>query len=132
NDPPPFPYEGIQRAVQMVLSSASVSAYEPVVRGPVYLSAIQVQQPFPPRISSGVPDLLEAVGEFTQVLDDDPWGAEATILASECLVRLGDYGLAALALNALVDRQPDNFDAHRYLAAIYFDVNATTPLAPQL
>ena len=36
------------------------------------------------------------------------WGAEATVLASECLVRLKDYRSAALALNALVDRQPDN------------------------
>ena len=34
NDPPPFPYEGIQRAAQTILSSVSVPAYLPVLRGP--------------------------------------------------------------------------------------------------
>ena len=132
NDPPPFPYEGIQRAAQTILSSVSVPAYLPVLRGPAWLSAIQVQKPFPQPISSGVDDLLEAMGEFTQVLDDDPWAAQATVLASECLVRLGDYRSAELALATLVDRQPDNLDAHRYLAAIYWEVNATTQATPHL
>ena len=53
NDPPPFPYEGIQRAAQTILSSVSVPAYLPVLRGPAWLSAIQVQKPFPQPISSG-------------------------------------------------------------------------------
>jgi len=65
-------------------------------------------------------------------LDGDPWAAQATLLASECLVRLGDNRTAELALATLVTRQPDNLDAHRYLAAIYVDVNAKSLAIPQL
>jgi tetratricopeptide (TPR) repeat protein len=129
--PPPFPYEGIQRASQMVLSGTGIPAYPHTLRALVWLTAVQVQQPFPQR-TLGVGKLLEALAEFTQVLDDDPWAAEATVLASECLVRLGDYRSAKLALATLINRQPDNFDAHRYLAAIYIDVNATTLAIPHL
>jgi tetratricopeptide (TPR) repeat protein len=131
NAPPPFPYEGMQRAAQMVLSSAGITAYPSVLHGPGWLAGIQVQQPFRRQIP-GVGNLLEALAEFTQVLDNDPWAAKATVLASECLVRLGDYRTAELALTTLVERQPDNLDAHRYLAAIYVDVNARTAAAPHL
>jgi tetratricopeptide (TPR) repeat protein len=129
--PLPFPYEGMQRAAQMVSSSAGVTAYPPALRGLGWLSAVQVQQPFPRHIP-GVEELLEALAEFTQVLDDDPWAAEATTLASECLVRLGDYRSAELALATQVVRLPDNLDAHRWLAAVYVEVNATTPAAAHL
>jgi tetratricopeptide (TPR) repeat protein len=95
------------------------------------LAAVQVQQPFPQPIP-GVENLLKALAEFTQIVDDDPWAAEATLLASECLVRLGDYRSAQLALTLLVDRQPDNLDAHRYLAAIFIDVNANRVALPHL
>src|SRR5437016_4943283 len=82
NAPPPFPYEGIQRAAQMVLSSAGITAYPSTLRGPGWLAAIQVQRPFPRQIP-GVGNLLDALAEFTQVLDNDPWAAKATVLASE-------------------------------------------------
>jgi len=127
--PPPFPYEGMQRAAQIVSSGAGLSAYPPALRGLGWLAL--VQQPLERQIA-GVEQLLDALGEFTQVLDDDPWAAEATVLASECLIRLGDYRSAELALSTLVGRQPDNLDAHRYLATIYVDVNATAPSAPHL
>jgi tetratricopeptide (TPR) repeat protein len=127
----PFPYEGMQLATQIVLSGAELPAYPPALRGPGWLAAIQVQQPFPRHIP-GIEDLLEALGEFTQVLDNDPWAVQATVLGAECLVRLGDYRSALLALATVVYRQPDNLDAHRYLAAIYMDVNAATPLARHL
>jgi tetratricopeptide (TPR) repeat protein len=96
-----------------------------------WLAAVQVQHPFPRRIP-GVGYLLQALGEFTQVLDDDPGATEATVLACECLLRLGDYRSAEMALTLLVDRQPDNSEAHRYLAAIYVDVNATNLALPHL
>jgi len=129
--PAPFPWEGMQRAAQMVLSGAGAATDPPLLRAPGWLAVIQVQQPFARQIP-GVGRLLEALAEFTQVLDDDPWAAEATVLASECLVRLGDYRSAQLALTTLLARQPDNLDAHRYLAAIYLEVNATNPAAPHL
>jgi tetratricopeptide (TPR) repeat protein len=126
-----FPYEGVQRTGQMVLSAAGLAVYPPALRGLGWLAAIQVQQPFEQQIF-GVEQLLDALGEFTQVLDNDPWGAEATVLAAECLARLGDYPSAQLALNSLVDRQPDNLEAHRWLTAIYIEVNATTLAANHL
>jgi tetratricopeptide (TPR) repeat protein len=129
--PPPFPYEGMQRAAQMVLGGAALNGCPWALRGPGWLAAVQVQQPFPRHIP-GVEDLLDAFEEFSQVLDDDPWAAEATVWGAECLVRLGDYRSAEHALATVVYRQPDNLDAHRYLAAIYVDVNATALALPQL
>jgi tetratricopeptide (TPR) repeat protein len=129
--PLPFPYEGMQRAAQIVLTSAGLSAYPPVLRGPAWLGRIQVQKSFRRQVV-GVEDLLDALSEFTQVFDNDPWAAEATVLASECLVRLGDYRSAEQALITLVARQPDDLEARRWLAAIYIDVNARIPAAKQL
>jgi tetratricopeptide (TPR) repeat protein len=129
--PLPFPYEGMQRASQMVLSGAGLGGYPTSLRGLGWLAFIQVQQTFPRQIS-GADDLLDALEEFTQVMDNDPWAAEATVLASECLVRLGDSRSAELALLTLVNRQPDNLDAHRWLAAIYVDLNAGVPAAAHL
>jgi tetratricopeptide (TPR) repeat protein len=129
--PPPFPYEGMQKASHMVLSAGGLSVYPPMLRGPEWLALVQIQKRFRREIS-GVEELLDALGEFTEVLDGDPWAAEATVLASECLVRLGDRQSAEMALSSLVERQPDNLDAHRWLAAIYVDVNATTLAVPHL
>jgi tetratricopeptide (TPR) repeat protein len=129
--PLPFPYEGIQRAGQLVLSGASLGVYPPALRGLAWQEHILVQKAFPRQIT-GVDNLLSALSEFTQVLDDDPWAAEATVLASECLARLGDYRSAEQAITTLVNRQPDNLEAQRWLAAIYMDVNARIPAAAHL
>jgi len=131
NAPLPFPYEGVQRASQMVLSGAGLNAYPPVLRVPGWLAPVQIQWPFSRQIS-GVDDLIDALGEFAQVMEDDPWAAEATVLASECLVRLGDSRSAEQVLIPLVRRQPDNLEAHRWLSAIYVDVNAEIPAAAHL
>jgi tetratricopeptide (TPR) repeat protein len=125
--PRPFPYEGVQRASQMVMSGAGLSAQPFGLRGPYWLALVQVQKSSRRQIS-GMDELLDAVGEFTQVLDGDPWATEATVLTSECLFRLGDYRSAEQALRSLVDRQPDNLNAHRWLAAIYVELSAG-PLA---
>src|SRR5439155_16723569 len=90
-----------------------------------------VQRPFPRQIS-GADDFHNALQEFVQVLDDDPWAAEATILTSECLVRLEERRPAVMALTALLKRQPDNVDAHRWLAAIYIDLNSPGPAIKHL
>jgi len=71
--------------------------------------------------------LHDALQEFVRILDDDPWAAQATVLASECLIRLEERRPAALALTTLLKRQPDNVDAHRWLAAIYIDLNSPGP-----
>jgi tetratricopeptide (TPR) repeat protein len=131
NAKPPFPYEGMQQAAQLVLAGAALSSYPPALRGIVWLSTAQVQQEFPWPIPGG-DDLHEALLEFGQVLDDDPLGADATVLASECLVRLEERRPATKALSTLVDRQPDNLDAHRWLAAIYIDLKCPGPAVKHL
>jgi predicted Zn-dependent protease len=54
------------------------------------------------------------------------------VLASECLFRLGDYRSAEQGLITVVDREPDNLEAHRWLTAIYFEVDASVPAAAHL
>lgn len=65
-----------------------------------------------------------ALRELSQIHDDGALGLEGTILASECLVHLGEPRLAAEALNTILKRQPDLKEAHRWLAAIYMDLNS--------
>jgi tetratricopeptide (TPR) repeat protein len=66
----------------------------------------------------------EALRELSSIRADDPVAAEGTVLAAECLARLGERRLAAEVLNALVQRLPDHREAHRWLAAVYMDLNA--------
>jgi tetratricopeptide (TPR) repeat protein len=129
--PRPFPYEGIQQATQLFLATAGLSDAPAVLRGANWTAAGLVQKPFR-RPIPGAEDLHDALHEFAQVLDDDPWAAQATVLASECLVRLEERRPAARALTALVKRQPDNVDAHRWLAVIYIDLNSPGPAIEHL
>jgi tetratricopeptide (TPR) repeat protein len=129
--PRPFPFEGIQQAGQMVLASAGVGDVPAALRAASWTGASIVQRPFP-RPIPGADELHDALHEFGQILDDDPWAAQATVLASECLVRLEERRAAARALTALVKRQPDNVDAHRWLAVIYIDLNSPGPAIKHL
>jgi tetratricopeptide (TPR) repeat protein len=74
--------------------------------------------------SSGAGDLRRAVWELSRINDDGPLAEEAAVLAGECLVRLGEQRIAADVLAAVVRRQPDCRDAHRWLAAVYIDLNS--------
>ncbi len=70
-----------------------------------------------------------ALSELTQIHDQSP---EPTVLASECLVHLGERPLAASALQTVLRQHPDEIDAHRWLAAIYIDLNAPESAAHHL
>jgi tetratricopeptide (TPR) repeat protein len=65
-----------------------------------------------------------ALGELSRIRDDGPVGQQGTVLAAECLVYLGEQRLAAEALTPLVKQQPEVTEAHRWLAAIYIDLNS--------
>jgi tetratricopeptide (TPR) repeat protein len=75
---------------------------------------------------SGAADLRRAVWELGRINDDGPLAEEAAVLAGECLVRLGEQRGAADVLAAVVRRQPDCREAHRWLAAVYIDLNSRT------
>jgi tetratricopeptide (TPR) repeat protein len=74
----------------------------------------------------GAADLQRAVRELGRISDDGPLAEEAAVLAGECLVRLGEQRVAADVLAAVVRRQPDCREAHRWLAAVYIDLNSRT------
>lgn len=86
--------------------------------------AVGVPPPVAPGRDAVAGQLRLALSELTRVRDDGATGAEATVLAAECLVRLGERRLAAEALKQVVIRQPDLVVAHRWLAAIYIDLNS--------
>jgi len=65
-----------------------------------------------------------AMRAFGEVRDDGPVGADAAALAGECLARLGEHRVAANVLNATLKRFPDHRDAHRWLAAVFIDLNS--------
>jgi tetratricopeptide (TPR) repeat protein len=69
-------------------------------------------------------DLRRSVRELGRIRDDGPLGGEAALLAGECLVRLGEQRVAAEVLTSVVRRQPDCREAHRWLAAVYIDLNS--------
>jgi tetratricopeptide (TPR) repeat protein len=68
--------------------------------------------------------LRTALSSLGRVQTDDPVGLEAAVRAGECLVRLGEHRVAADVLNGVVRRDPDQRDAHRWLAAVYTDLSS--------
>jgi tetratricopeptide (TPR) repeat protein len=86
-----------------------------------------------PRLPSRARDAFRgALEELTRVQDEGAVGVEATVLAAECLVHLEKLRLAADALRLVVQRQPEQKEAHRLLAAIYIDLNAPAPAIEHL
>jgi tetratricopeptide (TPR) repeat protein len=64
-----------------------------------------------------------ALAELSQVRLDGALQDEALVLGAESLVYLGNRPLALDALHKVVARKPDQLQAHRWLAAIYIDLN---------
>jgi len=65
-----------------------------------------------------------ALGELAQIKEEGPLAVQGTVLGAECLARLGERPFAAEVLNAVVKRDPDHKEAHRWLAAIYIDLHS--------
>ncbi len=68
--------------------------------------------------------LRKALDALGGVQADGPVGVEAAVHAGECLVRLGEHRVAADVLNRAVQRDPDQGEAHRWLAAVYIDLSS--------
>jgi predicted Zn-dependent protease len=78
----------------------------------------------PDRRSQALAAFRRALAALEHVQGEDPLGLDGTVLAAECRIHLGDSRQAAAALSAVVERQPDHKEAHRWLAAIYIDRNS--------
>ncbi len=68
--------------------------------------------------------LRRALAEFGRVADDGPLALEAALLAGQGLALLGERRLACELLTAAGRRRPDSKEAHRWLAAVYMDLNS--------
>jgi tetratricopeptide (TPR) repeat protein len=126
NEGAAFPYAEVQREAQMVLAGAGLSDQPVAIREGAWiasLASLSFQKPF--RASSSSYDYYrKALADLTKIQDDGPIGIKGTVLAAECLMRLGEQRLAAEGLTAILKRDPENKDAHRFLAAIYIDLNS--------
>ncbi|HEV3118613.1 MAG TPA: tetratricopeptide repeat protein [Gemmataceae bacterium] len=66
----------------------------------------------------------QALAEFCRVRANDPLALDSQVAGGECLVRLGERKLAEETFAAVVKRKADHKEAHRWLAAIYIDLNS--------
>jgi tetratricopeptide (TPR) repeat protein len=74
--------------------------------------------------SSATPWLQRALQTCNQIRDRDAIHLEAAALAGKCLLYLGEPAQAERAFDFVVHERPDHADAHRSLAAIYYDQGA--------
>jgi tetratricopeptide (TPR) repeat protein len=84
-----------------------------------------------PAIDAGQPQLAAApvrrvLDELDQIGDEEEVRLPAAALAGQCFLHLGRLREAERALSFVADHQPDNVDAHRGLAALYYDQGALT------
>jgi tetratricopeptide (TPR) repeat protein len=68
--------------------------------------------------------LHQALHELAQIKDEGPLALEAIVFGGECLLRLGERRFAAEILDSVLRQNPDHKEAHRWLAAIYIDLNS--------
>jgi tetratricopeptide (TPR) repeat protein len=89
-----------------------------VGRGPAWVTAGLVQTPVHVTVPLGE-GCVRALAEVAQVQDDGDMGDRATLLAGECLYVLHNHALAAEGLKKLVQRDPDNSEAQKWLSQIF-------------
>ncbi|HZU39327.1 MAG TPA: tetratricopeptide repeat protein [Gemmataceae bacterium] len=65
-----------------------------------------------------------ALEQLEQIPVDGPYGSRGSILAAQCLMHLHQQRLAEERLQKIIERDPDNREAHRLLAGVYLDLNS--------
>jgi tetratricopeptide (TPR) repeat protein len=84
------------------------------------------------RPSGPSPLLEQALTELGQVQDAGDLGLDAAALAGQCLLYLNAYRDAEQAFRLVLARRPGDADAHRGMAAIYYDQGALGRAIEQL
>jgi tetratricopeptide (TPR) repeat protein len=91
--------------------------------------------------SSGQPDQLaaedrlryqQALLEFNQIRGEGAIRLQATALSGQCLLGLKQLAEAERVLRFVAAQQPTHVDAHRGLAAVYYDLGATAQAVTHL
>jgi tetratricopeptide (TPR) repeat protein len=81
----------------------------------------------------GVEHLLKScLAELNKIRDLGTLRVQGLALSGQCLVYLGDYAKAENALLYVLKEDPDHIDAHRSLAALYFNQGASSLAVEQL
>jgi tetratricopeptide (TPR) repeat protein len=73
---------------------------------------------------NAAPLLRRAVGELNKVRAQGELRLRAASLSAQCLLHLGQYRQAERAFRFVLDQRPDDINAHRGLAALYYDQGA--------
>jgi tetratricopeptide (TPR) repeat protein len=76
------------------------------------------------RPREGFPLLAEALGQIDQIRDQEALRLEGAALAGQCFLYEQNLNEAARHFSYVLDQNPDHVDAHRGLAAIYYDLGA--------
>jgi tetratricopeptide (TPR) repeat protein len=84
------------------------------------------------RLTEAAPLLLLAVHELERIKSLGPIRVRAVALYGRCSLHLGSPREAEHAFLAVLSQDPDNVEAHRGLAALYFDQGALTQSASHL
>jgi tetratricopeptide (TPR) repeat protein len=71
-----------------------------------------------------LPLLKRAVNEFNQIRDQGAIRLEAAALSGQCILYAKNPAEAARVFRFVLEQKPDHVDAHRSLAAVYFDQGA--------
>jgi Tfp pilus assembly protein PilF len=90
-----------------------------------------------PQLDAGRPETVElplrnALAEFNRIQDQGDLRVEAAAMLGQCLLYLKKPMQAERAFLFVLDHQPDNADAHRGLAAAYYNQGALTAAVPHL
>ncbi|MFL5244858.1 MAG: tetratricopeptide repeat protein [Gemmataceae bacterium] len=76
--------------------------------------------------------LRSCLSELNKIRDRGDLRLQALALSGQCLVYLGDYAKAENALLGVLKEDPDHIDAHRSLAALYYNQGASSLAVQQL
>lgn len=74
----------------------------------------------------------QALLEFNQVRGEGEIRLQAAALSGQCLLSLKQLAEAERVLSYVLSQRPDHVDAHRGLAAIYYDLGATAQAVTHL
>jgi tetratricopeptide (TPR) repeat protein len=77
-----------------------------------------------PEEHAALPLLQRAVREFNQIHDQGALRLEAAALSGQCILYAKNPAEAARVFRFVLEQKPDHIDAHRGLAAVYYDQGA--------
>ncbi len=76
------------------------------------------------RRREALPLFSQSLDELNQIKDEGALRLEAAALVGQCLLYLGNPREAERAFHFVLEHNPDQVDAHRGLAALYYDLGA--------